>query len=66
MRLTGLPLPLLLAALAALAGVLLVLHRLRTRPREVAVPTLLFWKGAQEAPRRRRLGGGGGGLAGDG
>ena len=40
---------------AALAGLLFVLQRLRTRQREVEVPTTLFWHDAIEAARARVL-----------
>jgi hypothetical protein len=41
------------AGLAALAGALFLLQRLRVRHREVRVPTLLFWKEAVEESRAR-------------
>ena len=40
---------------AGLAGALFLLHLLRIKPREVVVPTILFWKAALEERRRRRL-----------
>lgn len=56
MRFFGLtPLELALAAAGA-AGALYLLHRLRVRPREVRVPSLLFWRQAAEELRLRRLG----------
>src|SRR5688572_517579 len=40
--------------LAALAGILYVIQHLRTRHREITVPTIQFWKVAvEEAPVRK-------------
>ncbi|MCP3915533.1 MAG: hypothetical protein GY711_08265 [bacterium] len=47
--------PLVLLGLAALAGALFLLQRLRVRHREVEVPTVLFWREAIEEARARVL-----------
>ena len=49
--------PLLGVLFAALAGLLFLLHLLRVRPREVRVPTLMFWREAAFDRQRRTLGG---------
>ena len=55
MSFANLPVGWVLAGLAALAGVLLVLQRLRVRHREVTVVTTLFWQEAVQEARARVL-----------
>ncbi len=55
MTFLGLSTPLLLSLLLGSAALLFLLHFLRVRPREVVVPTLLFWKQAVEETRARTL-----------
>ncbi len=49
MTFTGLPLSAVLLLAAGTAGLLAALHLLKIRPREVRVPTILFWKHAAES-----------------
>jgi len=51
----SLPFVAVLGGLAALAGGLYLLQRLRVRHREVVVPTTLFWKAAVQETRARVL-----------
>ena len=52
---SGLSLGGTVALALACAGVLAILHVLRTRPREVRVITTLFWAHAAETARARSL-----------
>lgn len=55
MSFVALSLPTFLVGIAALAGVLFALHRLKVRHREVEVVTTLFWRQALEETRARVL-----------
>ena len=55
MSFSNLPIGAVLAGIAALAGVLYALQRLRVRHRPVTVVTTLFWKEAVEETRARVL-----------